>query len=310
MKIVFFGTPEFAAHSLKTILDNGYEVAAVVTMPDRRGGRGNRVIESDVKKLALERGLPVLQPEKLRDPLFLDELKQIDADLFIVIAFRMLPEVVWSMPRLGTFNLHASLLPQLRGAAPINHAIIAGMERTGVTTFMIDAEIDKGNILLSESTDIEVDETAGSLHDRLMDMGAGLVVETIKGLMEGRITPHPQPDDLSLVPAPKIFKENCRIDFSKSAVEVDRLVRGLCPYPAAWCNVSLEQGKAIDAKILKVKVTDIPASIPAGSCTVENKRLYAAAADFMMEILELQPAGKKPMDSRAFLAGYHPVMFM
>lgn len=309
MKIIFFGTPEFAVESLRTIIDNGYDVAAVVTMPDRIGGRGKKLIESDVKKFALERQLPILQPERLRDPEFLDTLRRFDADLFIVIAFRMLPEVVWKMPRLGTFNLHASLLPQLRGAAPINHAIISGMQRTGVTTFMIDAEIDKGHILMSESVEISAEETAGSLHDRLMSIGAKLVVKTIKGLEDGSLIPLPQNDSLALTPAPKIFKENCRIDFFMSAAEIDRLVRGLYPYPAAWCRITLEEGKSFDAKILKVKPSETLSEGSPGVCRADGKRLFVAAKDFELEILELQPAGKKPMDARAFLAGYRPEKF-
>lgn len=309
MKIVFFGTPEFAVESLRAILDSGYDVAAVVTMPDRKGGRGNKLIESDVKKFAVERGLPLLQPEKLRDPKFITALKEIDADLFIVIAFRMLPEMVWAMPRLGTFNLHASLLPQLRGAAPINHAIISGMQKTGVTTFMIDAEIDKGNILLCESVEIDPGETAGSLHDRLMETGSLLVVKTIKELEAGNLIPRPQNEDLALTPAPKIFKEDCHVDFAKKAVEIDRLVRGLYPYPAAWCRITLEGGKTIDAKILKTRPTETPSCIPSGMCLVEGKKLMVATKDFNIEIIEIQPAGKKPMDAKAFLAGYHPEKF-
>lgn len=309
MKIVFFGTPEFAVASLDALVSKGYEVAAVVTMPDRVGGRNNKVIESDVKKYAVSRGLSVLQPEKLRSTEFIETLKEINADLFIVIAFRMLPEMVWSMPRLGTFNLHASLLPQLRGAAPINHAIINGMDRTGVSTFFINAEIDKGNILFSESLAIEPDETAGSLHDKLMAIGSELVVKTVKAIEKGDIAPKPQPETDTLVPAPKIFKENCKIDFGKSAVEIDRLVRGLYPYPAAWCTITLDSGEEITAKILKVKLAEDSLALSAGACRYDKNSLKVATGSGTLEILELQPAGKKPMDFKAFLAGYHPVSF-
>lgn len=310
MKIIFFGTPEFAVESLKAILENGYDVAAVVTMPDRTGGRGNKVIESDLKKFAVERGLRVLQPEKLRDPEFLKTLDEIAADLYIVIAFRMLPKTVWEKPRLGTFNLHASLLPQLRGAAPINHAIISGLDTTGVTTFLINEEIDKGNILLSSRTSIEADETAGSLHDRLMTMGAKLVIDTIRGLEEGCLVPKPQDESMPLTPAPKIFKENCRIDFNKSAVEIDRLVRGLCPYPCAWTTLELDDGRRIDAKILETRISDKNTMLTPGQCEVKGKTLTAGSSDGAIEIVTIQPAGKKPMDISAFLAGYHPKSFI
>lgn len=309
MKIIFFGTPEFAATSLKTIIANGYEVAAVVTMPDKVGGRGNKIIESDVKKVAQEHGLEILQPEKLRDPKFLSRLKELDADLFVVIAFRMLPEVVWSMPRLGTFNLHASLLPQLRGAAPINHAIISGLKTTGVTTFLLNAEIDKGNILLSSEIDIAADETAGSLHDKLMDLGANLVIDTIKGIESGGLKAVPQVENEHLVAAPKIFKDFCKIDFNTPAFEIERLVRGLYPYPAAWCKIMLDNGKTLDAKILKVAVLSETEELAPGECRPEKKRIIVATSDGMIEIMELQPAGKKPMDAKAFLAGYSPQRF-
>lgn len=309
MDIVFFGTPSFAVNSLKAILDNGYNVKAVVTTPDRTGGRGNKLIESDVKKFALEHNLKILQPEKLRNPEFLEELKSLDADLFVVIAFRMLPEVVWSMPKLGTFNLHASLLPQLRGAAPINHAIISGFKTTGVTTFFINQEIDKGEILLSESTSISDDDDAGTLHDRLMDLGASLVIKTISGLEDGTLEPTPQPQTDSFTPAPKIFKTDCRIDFSKSARNVSRHIRGLSPFPGAWCNLQLADGKEIELKILKATPVFTTLGLEPGMCIKENKKLLVATQDGAIEIHQLQPAGKKAMDIKAFLAGYSPIKF-
>lgn len=309
MKIIFFGTPEFAVASLKTLLGAGYDVVAVVTAPDRTGGRGNKLIESDVKKFAVERNLPVLQPDRLRDPDFLQKLSGFNADLFIVIAFRMLPEVVWKMPRLGTFNLHASLLPQLRGAAPINHAIISGFKTTGVTTFYINGEIDKGEILLSSSTSINDDDDAGSLHDRLMQLGAQLVLETVKGIDNGTLAPAPQPQADCFTPAPKIFKQDCKIDFDKPAKNIARLVRGLSPYPGAWCRLQLADGKELEVKILKARPEYVSLGLEPGTCVIKNKTLLAAASEGALEILQLQPAGKKPMDAKAFMAGYSPHKF-
>lgn len=306
MKIVFFGTPEFAVASLEAIISAGYEVAAVVTAPDRTGGRGNKLIESDVKKFAVSRGLKVLQPDKLRDQEFLDCLRGLNADLFVVIAFRMLPEVVWNMPRIGTFNLHASLLPQLRGAAPINHAIIAGFKTTGVTTFFINSEIDKGRILLSASTSISDQDTAGSLHDRLMEMGADLVIETIKGLEKDTLEPTEQPQADCFTPAPKIFKQDCKINFDTHVKNIDRFIRGLSPYPGAWCRLELADGKEIEVKILEAVPQFISLGLEPGVCSIQNKRLLVATADGALEISQIQPAGKKIMDAKAFMAGYSP----
>lgn len=310
MKIVFFGTPEFAVASLEAIIDAGHQVMAVVTAPDRIGGRGNKLIESDVKKFAVEQGLPVLQPEKLRDEAFLEQLKSFNAELFVVIAFRMLPEVVWSMPQFGTINLHASLLPQLRGAAPINHAIMAGFKTTGVTTFFINAEIDKGEILLSESTVITDDDDAGTLHDRLMSLGAELVLKTIKGLEDASLVPSPQPQTDSFTPAPKIFKADCKIDFNMSAKKIARQVRGLSPYPGAWCNLILTDGKEIEVKILKCHQEFVSLGLDPGSCVKHNKSLLVATPDGSIEVESIQPSGKKPMDAKAFMAGYSPAKFI
>lgn len=309
MKIVFFGTPEFAVASLSAIINAGYDVVAVVTAPDRTGGRGNRIIESDVKKFAIQNNLPLLQPEKLRDPDFIETLKNMEADLFIVIAFRMLPEAVWKIPRLGTFNIHASLLPQLRGAAPINHAIISGFKKTGVTSFLINSEIDKGEILLSEQTEISDEDDAGTLHDRLMEMAADLVIKTIKGLGEHTISPIPQPQTDGYTPAPKIYKQDCKINFDDSTLNIFRKVRGLSPYPGAWCNIELIDGKIIEVKISKVFPSFVSLDLKPGECQVKNKTLFVATADGAVEILQIQPAGKKTMDFKAFLAGYNPVKF-
>lgn len=312
MKIVFFGTPEFAVASLDKIIEAGYDVAAVVTMPDRKGGRGNKTIESDVKKYAVGKGLKILQPERLKSPDFLDTLKEINADLFIVIAFRMLPKEVWSMPRMGTFNLHASLLPQLRGAAPINHAIIEGFKETGVTTFMINEEIDTGGILMSAKTEITEKDDAGSLHDRLMEMGAELTVKTIKAIEEGDISPKEQPSDIHLVAAPKIFKDTCAVDFNLDSAIIDRKIRGLSPYPGAWCRVELADSKIVEAKILKSSPVfedpDDP-ELKTGDAIKKGKKLFVKTADGFIEILELQPSGKKRMTVESFLAGYKPSRF-
>ena len=319
MKIVFFGTPESAVASLKALLDNGFEVSAVVTAPDKEAGRGHRLLESDVKKFAVERGLPLLQPVKLRDPEFIARLREIDADLFVVIAFRMLPEMVWSMPHLGTFNLHASLLPKFRGAAPINHAIIQGEKETGVTTFFLQHEIDTGDIIMQRQISIGEDENVGSLHDRLMALGAEVTVATAKAIADGTVTTHPQPEG-EFTPAPKIFKETCRIDWRKSAREIHNFVRGLSPYPAAWSTLREKSGKPIDVKIFAVKpvskdsypdaVKSLFETLKPGECSISAKGLYAGAGcGEILEIIELQPAGKKRMEASAFILGYTPDKF-
>ena len=319
MKIVFFGTPEFAVASLKALLDNGFEVSAVVTAPDKEAGRGHRLLESDVKKFAVERGLPLLQPVKLRDPEFIARLREIDADLFVVIAFRMLPEMVWSMPHLGTFNLHASLLPKFRGAAPINHAIIQGEKETGVTTFFLQHEIDTGDIIMQRQISIGEDENVGSLHDRLMALGAVGTVASDKTIADGTVTTHPQPEG-EFTPAPKIFKETCRIDWRKSAREIHNFVRGLSPYPAAWSTLREKSGKPIDVKIFAVKpvskdsypdaVKSLFETLKPGECSISAKGLYAGAGcGEILEIIELQPAGKKRMEASAFILGYTPDKF-
>lgn len=293
MKIVFFGTPEFAAYALRKIAESGSaEVAAVVTMPDKRAGRGHKMLQSAVKQYAVAKNIPVLQPEKLKDAGFLEQLRACGADLFVVIAFRMLPEAVWAMPRLGTFNLHASLLPRYRGAAPINWAIINGDVETGVTTFFIDSNIDTGRIIAREKTCITDQDDAGTLHDRLMEMGARLTVRTIEELAgKGEVETFPQPEG-EFTPAPKIFPETCRMDFARPALELHNLVRGLSPYPAAWLTLCNAEGEELTAKVLKTRVVDTPAgmSVRCG----DGKYL---------EILEVQPAGRRRMAARDFLNG-------
>lgn len=312
MKIVFFGTPEFAVESLDGLVKEGFDIVAVVTMPDKIAGRGHKLIESDVKKYAVEHGLPVLQPFNLKSPEFIDELKRLDADLFIVIAFRMLPEIVWNMPKLGTFNLHASLLPKYRGAAPINWAVINGETETGVTTFFLKHEIDTGDIIRQAKTKILPSENVGDIHDKLMHLGAQMVVKTVKEIEEGKIQTTPQPEG-EHVPAPKIFKETCRIDWSKNALSIHNLVRGLSPYPAAWTTMvdSRNPEETLDVKIFETKLSDesLPNGGP-GDIIIMKERLFISTGNHPLEIISLQPAGKKRMEADAFLRGYKPEKFI
>ncbi len=297
------GTPEFAVASLDALVRAGYPVAGVVTAPDRAAGRGRKLRAPAVKEYALSKGLPVLQPEKLRDPDFLRELKALKADLQVVVAFRMLPEVVWAMPPLGTFNLHASLLPQYRGAAPINWALIHGDTETGVTTFLIDHQIDTGNILLQRATTIAPDEDAGALHDRLMQLGADLVVETVAGIESGSVSPKPQQVSDSLRHAPKLTRENCQILWDKPAQQVQNHIRGLSPFPGAWSL--LHQGSdVLNAKVYRTRLTSLPAQDRPGNIRVEGNRLFVAAADHQLEVLEIQLEGKKRMPVSDLLNGF------
>ena len=309
LRIIYMGTPDFAVESLRALVEGGYNVVAVVTMPDKPAGRGHQLQFSAVKQYALSVGLPILQPERLKADDFLDELRSYNADLQIVVAFRMLPEVVWNMPRLGTFNLHASLLPQYRGAAPINWAVMNGDTETGATTFMLQHEIDTGNIILQERISIANDENVGSVHDRLMTMGAGLVTRTVDTIIgcENSGTPLPtiSQDDSKfkiqnskLSPAPKIFKDTCAIDFSCTAEQIRNHVRGLSPYPAAWISdmptshplAELLKG----ATVYKVAVTQLPE---------QKGHIIVSCADGYIDILELQLPGKKRMDAPALLNG-------
>jgi len=306
MRIIFMGTPEFAVASLDALLEAGEEVVAVVTAPDKPAGRGQKLQQSAVKAFAISRGIPVLQPVKLRDPQFLDDLKSFAADLQVVVAFRMLPEAVWSMPPLGTVNLHASLLPQYRGAAPINHAVINGETESGVTTFLLQHEIDTGHILFSEKVPIGSDETAGDLHDKLMSVGAGLLVRTVKALAAGKAAPVPQerlaPADTVLKHAPKIFKEDGDINWHRSVDEVYNLIRGLSPYPAAYTELD---GQLL--KIFKASKEKVPVIHPVGSYYTDGTSfLKFTCADGYINVQEVQLAGKKRMDVQAFLRGYRP----
>lgn len=309
MKIVFFGTPEFAVASLDRLCKDGYDVAAVVTMPDKVAGRGHKLIQSDIKKYAVEHNLNVLQPEKLKSPEFIESLKAINADLFIVIAFRMLPEVVWTMPRLGTFNLHGSLLPKYRGAAPINRAIMNGETETGITTFFLKHEIDTGDIISRRSIPIADEDNAGTIHDKLMAMGADMVARTVRDIENGTLTSFPQPEG-EFIPAPKIFKEDCLIDWNKPARDIHNQIRGLSPYPAAYSTLTDENGKTFDVKIFESRVLPSSNSMEApGKTIIDGKKLFVITGDGMIEILSLQPAGKKRMDTASFLLGYHPSHF-
>ena len=297
------GTPDFAVESLRALVEGGYNVVAVVTMPDKPAGRGHQLQYSAVKQYALSVGLPLLQPERLKDESFLQELRSYNADLQIVVAFRMLPEVVWNMPRLGTFNLHASLLPQYRGAAPINWAVMNGEKETGATTFMLQHEIDTGNIILQERISIADDENVGSVHDRLMTMGAGLVTRTVDLIIDSEnnsqpVPTIPQDDSLQLKAAPKIFKDTCAIDFSRSAQQVYNHIRGLSPYPAAWISEMPSSHPLADvlkgAKVYKAATTAL---------SEQKGHIIVPCADGYIDLLELQLPGKKRMDAPALLNG-------
>lgn len=305
LRIVYLGTPEFAVASLKALVEGGYNVVAVVTMPDKPAGRGHQLQFSDVKKYALSVGLPVLQPEKLKDEAFLEELRSYHADLQIVVAFRMLPEVVWAMPRLGTFNLHASLLPQYRGAAPINWAVMNGDKETGATTFMLKHEIDTGNMIMQEKIAIGEEENVGSVHDRLMAMGTELVTRTVDLIIEcenqGIALPTtPQPEIAELRPAPKLFKETCEIRFDEmTAEQVHDFVRGLSPYPAAWCNLTIKGQAFENVKIFSVEIAEYR------NTGISKNDIVIPCREGAVRILELQAPGKKRMDAKSFLNGLH-----
>ena len=307
IRIAYFGTPEFAASQLEAIIKAGYEVAVVVTMPDKPAGRGRKIQYSDVKRAALEHDLPLLQPEKLKDPVFLEQLASYHADLFIVVAFRMLPAVVWQMPELGTFNLHASLLPQYRGAAPINFAIINGETETGLTTFFLNEEIDKGAVIMREKVAIRPDETAGELHDELMALGNKVVVETIQKIEKGEVKALPQEalaEDLTLKPAPKISKEFCNVDWSKDCQTVYNHIRGLSPYPAAHTSIQSENGEVIELKIFSSDIERCVPKMPVGSIVTDNKKeLKIALKDGFIHLTQVQQAGKKAMPIADFLRG-------
>lgn len=310
LRIVYMGTPEFAVESLKRLVEGGYNIVGVITMPDKPMGRHGSVLQpSPVKQYAVSQGLKVLQPEKLKDESFVAELRELKADLQIVVAFRMLPEVVWNMPRLGTFNLHASLLPQYRGAAPINWAVINGETETGITTFFLKHEIDTGEIIDQVRVPIADTDNVGDVYERLMNLGGDLVVKTVDSILDGSVKTVPQ-DKLAegevLRPAPKIFKETCRIDWSKGVKQIYDFVRGLSPYPAAWTELC--QGSTAP-QVLKIYETDkifAEHSFEPGAVVTDKKTYFRiAVTDGYINIRSLQLAGKKRMGVTDFLRGYH-----
>lgn len=302
LRIVFMGTPDFAVGILDTIYTNNYEIVGVITAPDKPAGRGQKLSESAVKKYAIEKGLRILQPTNLKSEEFLKELKSLNANLQVVVAFRMLPEVVWRMPKLGTFNLHASLLPNYRGAAPINWAIINGEEKTGVTTFFIDEKIDTGAMILHKETQIGKSETAGELHDRLMNIGSEAVIETLSLIENGKASTEIQKETSAIKTAYKLNKDNCKIDWNKSGEEIFNLIRGLCPYPAAWSFIK-DEDKEWNVKFYETVFLKENHSLKAGTIITTKKEMKIATQDGYMEILSLQFPGKKKMHTYELLNG-------
>lgn len=300
LRIIFMGTPEFAVPSLEILIENKFNVVAVITAPDKPQGRGQKITYSPVKESALKHNVPVLQPTNLKAPEFLEELKSYEANLQIVVAFRMLPELVWAMPALGTFNLHASLLPQYRGAAPINWAIINGEKETGATTFFLKHEIDTGSIIFQEKEIIGEDDNVGELYERLMIKGAQLVLKTVRSIEQGNYPSVPQTESAEIKHAPKIFKETCQINWSQSSEQIRNFVRGLNPYPTAWCELN---GK--NYKIFKVSVAKESGSLKEiGQLSTDNKNyLNVRTSDGWISIDELQPEGKRRMDIKEFFRG-------
>lgn len=303
VRIVFMGTPDFAVETLRILVEEGYTIAGVITAPDRPAGRGRKLQQPAVKTYALSQGLKVLQPVNLKDAGFIETLRSLEANLQVVVAFRMLPEVVWAMPEYGTFNLHASLLPDYRGAAPINRAIINGERTTGVTTFFIDAQIDTGELLLQQPVEIGAAETAGELHDRLMREGADLVLKTVRGIERNELRPTPQQDEKALTPAPKIDKATCRVQWNEDVDTVYNFIRGLSPYPTAWTEI-LTNGEALAVKLYGAKKEKTGHSYEPGRVIADKKDLKIAVRDGFLHITELQLPGKRRMSSEAVLNGF------
>jgi len=311
IRIVFMGTPDFAVESLKALVENDYQIVGVITAPDKPAGRGRQLSESAVKQYAVQQNLKVLQPEKLKNPEFITELESLKADLQIVVAFRMLPEMVWNMPPLGTFNFHASLLPQYRGAAPLNWAIINGETETGVTTFLFSHEIDTGRIIFQEKVSIGENDTVGDLHDQMMEIGSGLVLKTVNALADGKIQPIDQEQLIDnperIKQAPKIFKEDCLIDWTRDTESVRNLIRGLSPYPAAWTELyHQEKNEILTAKVFSVSRDN--SNLPAAPGTLQTdgkKYLKIACTDGWLSINEIQLSGKKRMKTDELLRGFH-----
>ena len=310
LRIVYMGTPEFAVESLKRLVEGGYNVVGVITMPDKPMGRHGSVLQpSPVKEYAVSQGLKILQPERLKDEAFLEELRALQADLQIVVAFRMLPEVVWAMPPMGTFNLHAALLPQYRGAAPINWAVINGDTETGITTFFLQHEIDTGDIIQQVRVPIEDTDNVGIVYDKLMMLGGDLVLETVDAILAGTIKPIPQDEliqpETELRPAPKIFKETCRIDWSTGVKKVYDFVRGLSPYPAAWTELVLPDGNRQVVKVYETEKVFKEHTLPVGYIDTDGKNYFRVAVkDGYVNLITLQLAGKKRMSVGDFLRGY------
>jgi len=301
LKIIFMGTPEFAVPSLQILVENKFNVVAVITAPDKPQGRGQKLTASPVKESALKYNIPVLQPTNLKSPEFLEELKSYKANLQIVVAFRMLPETVWSMPSLGTFNLHASLLPQYRGAAPINWAIINGEKETGVTTFFLKHEIDTGSIIFQEKETIHDDDDAGRLYERMMHKGAALVLKTVKAIEEGSYPSLPQKETADTKHAPKIFKETCEINWNQTSEQVRNFVRGLSPYPSAWTTLN---GKVFKIFSVQSTVDSRQLTVSPGEIETDNKIfLRVKTQDGWLSILEFQPEGKKKMSVEEYFRG-------
>lgn len=313
LRIIFMGTPEFAVESLRRLVEGGYHVVGVVTQPDRPAGRHQDTPQaSEVKKYALSQGLPVLQPIKMKDEAFIEELRSYHADLQVVVAFRMLPEAVWAMPRYGTFNVHAALLPQYRGAAPINWAVINGETQTGVTTFFLDKDIDTGRIIDRKTFEIPDDADVEYVYDGLMHLGAQLCVETVDKVIAtgGQVPSIPQEESADLKAAPKIFKETCQINWNQPAKKVYDFIRGLSPYPGAWTTMYpvIDGGdRRLVLKLFHTKKTELPADMEAGAMKTENKKLYIACTDFWLQIEELQASGKKRLPAKDFLNGMRDI---
>ena len=309
LRIVYMGTPDFAVEALRQLVEGGYNVVGVITMPDKPAGRGHKIQYSPVKEYALEKNLPLLQPEKLKDEAFIQALRDWKADLQIVVAFRMLPEVVWNMPRLGTFNLHASLLPQYRGAAPINWAVINGDTETGITTFFLKHEIDTGEVIQQVRVPIADTDNVEVVHDKLMKLGGQLVVETVDAILNGTVKSIPQ-EEMAVVgelrSAPKIFKETCRIDWNKPVKQIYDFIRGLSPYPAAWSELVNPQGETVVVKVFDSEKMHEPHQLLPGTIVTDGKTsLKVAAADGFVSIRSLQLPGKKRLKTDELLRGFH-----
>lgn len=308
MKIIFLGTPDFAVPSLKILVDNGYDIVAVITAPDKAAGRGQKLQMSAIKQYALSAGLKILQPEKLKDQDFLEEVRSLNADLQIVVAFRMMPEVLWNMPPLGTFNLHGSLLPQYRGAAPIQRAVMNGEKKTGVTTFFLKHEIDTGSIIFREEISIDENETAGELHDRMMYIGADLVLKTVKAIEDSSYQLKKQEEFIAegevLKHAPKIFRDDCRLDFSRKVADINNQVRGLSPFPGAFFEMKTENDELINVKVLKAEAEECSVFMTHHLATDNKKFIKISANDGLLSLMEIQWPGKKKMPVEEFLRGH------